>query len=258
MANPEKGAARPLWLAVGVLTCVIFGTTLNKCLTCGLSVNPDPTASAPAPVVRGEPIFTTEATTPPRAAELVAAPDPGTAATPAPTSAGDDEGDDPTNDLPTIEPGPPLKPLPKAEEATAPEDLREYVDLGFDKLTSYVYELPEPGTEQKRDQIPASVKKLDGTKVSLKGFMIPLKTEGEDVIEFVLVRNQMACCFGMVPRINEWIHVRMAPGKAAPYALDIPITVFGKLEVGEVYENGYVMSVYRLECDRVVEPPIYR
>ena len=54
-----------------------------------------------------------------------------------------------------------------------------------------------------------------------------LGLHGEDVVEFVLVRNQGACCFGVVPRMNEWIHVTMAPETTAPYAVDIPITVFG-------------------------------
>ena len=30
----QKGAARPLWIAVAVVTCVLFGSTINKCLTC--------------------------------------------------------------------------------------------------------------------------------------------------------------------------------------------------------------------------------
>ena len=273
MRNPEKGAVRPLWLAVGVMTCVIFGTTLNKCLTCGVSANAEASEAPVVPVSLGDPLYTPKAPEP----EPVAAKDPAVVATPAedavaavtpgpkpadgpvpgPPAETEDESDEAAADYPPIEPREKLRPLPKDPEPL-PKDLRDYLDLNFDKLSSYTYELPEPGTEQKKDQIPESVRKLDTKKVAMKGFMVPLKTEGEDVIQFVLVRNQMACCFGIVPRINEWIHVRMAPGKAAPYALDIPITIFGKLEVGEVYENGYIMSVYRMECDKVIEPPVYR
>ena len=88
--------------------------------------------------------------------------------------------------------------------------------------------------------------------------MIPLKNEGEDVVEFVLVRNQNACCFGIVPAMNEWIHIKMEKEQVAPYAIDIPITVFGKLEVGESYENDLLMSIYRMQGKRVVEPVVLR
>jgi hypothetical protein len=52
--------------------------------------------------------------------------------------------------------------------------------------------------------------------------------------------------------MNEWIHVRMAPEQVAPYAMDIPITVLGSLEVGETFENGLLMSIYRMQSQEVI------
>ena len=45
----QKGAVRPLWLTLGVLTCVVAGTTLNKCLC-----DPEKPATASAGVVQGD------------------------------------------------------------------------------------------------------------------------------------------------------------------------------------------------------------
>jgi len=265
MREYERGVVRPLWLAIAVLTCVVAGTTLNKCLTCG-----EPVAQPVkrATVVRGELI---DAPAPEPGLEAKREPEPEPEAppvapaedvTPGPESPDGPVPGPPADTSEVIDPIKPLKPLgadrpkPEAEE---PQDLREYLDLSFDKLASYVYEFADIGKKPEKDQIPQSIKKLDGRKVVIKGFMIPLKTEEEHVTEFVLLRNQGACCFGVVPRINEWIHVRMAPNRKAPYALDIPLTVFGTLEVGEVYDDdGILMSLYRMEADRVVEPPAYR
>jgi len=220
---------RPTWIAVAIVTCVIFGSTVNKCLTCG----PHVVDGAPPPVaVEQGSAFVAE---------------PGMAR--------------------TLEPRPAaLAPPPEPEKK--PKGLEDHEDLTFDKLASYpyeVFELKEGGTP--KEQIPASVKDLDARKVAIKGFMLPYRNEGESVTEFILLRNQAWCCFGMVPRINEWVHVKMAKGTGAPYALDVPITVFGTLSVGESYEwqtgkddvkTGVLMSVYRLEGTAVVVPPVYR
>jgi hypothetical protein len=157
-------------------------------------------------------------------------------------------------DAPTAPAAVSSAPEPEPVPDDAPQSLLLNYDLTFDDLASYRYEYPEDGRNPKKDQIPAKILKLDGKPISIKGFMIPLKVRGEDVTEFVLVRNQHACCFGIVPAMNEWIHVIMDPERFAPYAIDIPITVFGKLEVGESFENGLLMSIYRMQSNQVDEP----
>lgn len=223
----EKGAARPLWLALGVLTCVIFGSTINRCLTCGRPVQEE--AAAGTRVVRGEPLK------PP-----APVPDPEPPPPPAP---------------PVLEP---LRPI-GVEPAPAAKKDDGHLGLTFDKLASYQYVYPDiQAGEPLKDQIPESVKKLSGQDVSIQGFMIPVKLESDRVVEFLLVRNQLACCFGVVPRMNEWLHIKMAPGKSSSYSVDLPITVYGRLDVGELVEEGVVMSLYRMEATEVVEPPAFR
>lgn len=240
MGQAQKGVVRPLWIGTAVVTCVVFGSAVNKCLTC---FSPPPQTSAAA-LVRGERLDAP--------VEPVAVPD-----EPAieigetiPATVGE-WGDPAAGRTETAR-------RPQASDDAGAQSLLLHLDLTFDDLASYRYEYPEDGKNPKKDQIPAKILKLDGKRIAIKGFMIPLRNDGEDVVEFVLARNQNACCFGIVPAMNEWIHVTMDPDEVAPYAIDVPITVFGELDVGETYENELLMSIYRLASDRVVEPVVFR
>jgi hypothetical protein len=196
-----------------VVTCVVFGSTLNRCLTRGA-----PAGTAPEPVVQGARLDAEPAPEPPRESRK----------------------------------------LPRLVEKPAPPQ-EGFHPLTFDDLASYAYKLPPVGAEPKpTNQIPQAILDLDGRRIAIRGFMIPIKVAGEDVREFVLVRNQFVCCFGVVPLMNEWLHIKMVEGHPCPYAVDIPITVFGVLRVGEVWEQGAVMSLYRMEGLQVLEPPMFR
>ncbi|MHC4137017.1 MAG: DUF3299 domain-containing protein [Planctomycetota bacterium] len=243
MSKAQRGVIRPLWIGTAVVTCVVFGTTINKCLTCFSA--PPQGAAVETALVRGERL---DAPVEPVATADEAAIEIGEAM---PATIGE-WGETAEPAAATVAPAP--EPAPDTE----PQSLLVHLDLTFDDLASYRYEYPEDGRTPKKDQIPAKILKLGGKRIAIKGFMIPLKNDGEDVVEFVLVRNQNACCFGIVPNMNEWIHIKMDPEQVAPYAIDIPITVFGKLEVGETYENDLLMSIYRMQSNRVVEPVVLR
>jgi hypothetical protein len=133
----------------------------------------------------------------------------------------------------------------------------EYEMVGFDRLASYTFTPPEmEGTDPKAvppsgaDQIPDKIKALDQQKVAVTGYMLPTKMEGGLVKEFLLVKDPMMCCYGVMPKINEWVVVKMTGAGVKPL-MDIPITFDGKLRVGEMYENGYLTGVYLLEGDKM-------
>ena len=52
MSKAQKGVVRPLWIGTAVVTCVVFGSTINKCLTCFPASMPG--TRAEAALVRGE------------------------------------------------------------------------------------------------------------------------------------------------------------------------------------------------------------
>jgi hypothetical protein len=56
------------------------------------------------------------------------------------------------------------------------------------------------------------------------------------------------CYFGAPVRINDWIMVKMKPGKKAAFS-HLAYRVSGVLEVGEELKNGRVQSLYRMQAD---------
>jgi hypothetical protein len=136
-----------------------------------------------------------------------------------------------------------------AAEPAKPDD---YENVGFDRLAAFEYTPPETETVVK-DQIPAKIKALHERKVAVTGFMLPTKMDKGLVKEFLLVKDAMMCCYGAMPKVNEWIVVKMNGAGVKPL-MDLPITFEGRLRVGEMFENGYLTGVYLLEGDRMQAP----
>ena len=61
------------------------------------------------------------------------------------------------------------------------------------------------------------------------------------------------CCYGKVPKITEWVSVKMTD-KGVKAVIDQPITIHGKLYVGEMRENGYLVGIYRMDGDSITVP----
>ena len=94
---------------------------------------------------------------------------------------------------------------------------------------------------------------LDKKFVSLKGFMLPLKVENGLITELLIMRDQSMCCYGSVPKINEWVSVKMT-GKGVKPIMDQAVTMYGRLHVGEVRENGYLVGIYTMDGDKITGP----
>ena len=141
-----------------------------------------------------------------------------------------------------------------------------YMSVGFDKLSSYTFEMSDellaPATNStataaasaKTDaQIPGSVKALDKKRVAVQGFMLPLKVEGGVVTEMLIMKDQSMCCYGVVPKINEWISIKMVKDGVKPI-MDQPVTLYGTLRVGEMRENGYLVGIYAMDGEKMGAP----
>jgi len=135
-----------------------------------------------------------------------------------------------------------------------------YVAVGFDKLSGYNIEVSDellgPQTNKVTvtadAQIPKEVKELSNKKVSVRGFMLPLKVEGGLVTELLIMKDQSMCCYGTTPRINEWVSVKMTKGGIKPL-MDEPVTLMGTLKVGETRENGYLVGIYAMDGEKMAE-----
>lgn len=146
---------------------------------------------------------------------------------------------------------------------TIQSDGRDYLAVGFDQLAAFNFEMtddlleakgdPKELTEKTNGQIPTRLRDLNLKSVAVKGYMLPLKVEEGAVTEFLLMRDQSMCCFGTVPKINEWVSVKTI-GKGVKPVMDEPVTIFGKLHVGEMRENGYLVGIYRMDGEKLAGP----
>jgi hypothetical protein len=136
-------------------------------------------------------------------------------------------------------------------------------EVGFARLSGFPFEVTREmadGTKNlaaasaaTRKKIPKDVQALDNHLVAIRGFLLPLKMNDGLTIEFLLMRNQNTCCFGSVPKINEWVSVQPEGAGVKPI-MDQPITVIGKLRVGEIRENDYLVGIYRIQGAQVSLP----
>lgn len=124
-------------------------------------------------------------------------------------------------------PGVPLPPAPGTD------------GLDWAVLTAYDY---KPGLVG----LPDEVKALEGKRVTMRGFLLPLY-EFDDIHEFVLVANHMSCCFGMPAGISGQVQVKMpADAKGLPNTSE-PLRVEGTFHVVETKEQGYILSIFRMD-----------
>ncbi|GAB4140038.1 MAG: hypothetical protein Fur0037_06450 [Planctomycetota bacterium] len=110
----------------------------------------------------------------------------------------------------------------------------------FDELSSWPYEDGLKG-------MPESVKALDGKKVLMTGFMLPID-EVQNIKEFLLVQSLWSCCYGQPPDINGIVRVVMPKGKTADYFFD-PLKVTGRLKIEAAMLDGYVVDIYQLHLE---------
>lgn len=202
----------------------VCGLVVAVMAGCG-EKQPSADSAATAPAVQGELI----AAAPPAPTEPAAGPLPALVSMPAPVA----------DAAPAAAAGSPDQPL----------------TIGFDKLSGFAYTVPDGPVDTNQvagaaSQIPGPVRALDRQFVSLKGFMLPLKVEKGQVTELLLMRDQSMCCYGVVPKINEWVAVKMVGGGVKP-VMDTAVTLYGTLKVGEIYEGGYLVGIYALDGERM-------
>ena len=138
----------------------------------------------------------------------------------------------------------------------------DYFKLNFDILSNFPAGTPDlaaPPTgrpaKEPFAQVPGAVRSLDGHKISVAGFMIPMIMEKDSVSSFILAQSRMTCCYGVVPKLNQWIFVTMGQGKSTQQFMDVPVTVFGTIDVGPKYdEENKGWCLYRMTGDKVELP----
>ncbi len=158
-------------------------------------------------------------------------------------------------------PSPAAAPAPKTQAPSfTTVGGQPYRNVDFQLLASYPFNAPNDklttpaAIAEVEKQIPASIKALEGKKVMVRGFLVPIKDVQGRSTEFLLVRDQPTCCYSGMTAITEFISVKV-PGKGVASITDQPVTVQGTLHVGAVMESGYVVGVYTMDGEKLADNP---
>lgn len=126
-----------------------------------------------------------------------------------------------------------------------PDDMfAEYGDLGNlednDQLATELFEK----LRQVWAEAPV-VEALDGVRVKLPGFAIPLDFEAKKVREFLLVPYFGACIHAPPPPANQTVYVKLVEGREAKLGLYDTVWVTGTMSAkrfsSELAEAGYTL-----------------
>ena len=96
--------------------------------------------------------------------------------------------------------------------------------------------------------LPKEVTDLDETEVEIRGFMRRESPGSGPVNQFMLIND--ACGCNGTPMMHEIVFCTLPDGVTMDIKQGI-ITVTGKLYVGEVKEDGYVIMLYQMDADTV-------
>ena len=101
--------------------------------------------------------------------------------------------------------------------------------------------------------IPPQIKALNGQKVAIKGFVIPLaNSDGQTTKEFLFADELVSCLFCAMLGYDQW----MLGDTVNPKGFNIkddefeePITIYGTFEVAPKFEDGEFVGIYRITAD---------
>ena len=98
----------------------------------------------------------------------------------------------------------------------------------------------------KRSLLTKEIVDLDGQLIKIRGYILP-SFQQKGITRFVLVRDNMECCFGPGAALYDCIVVEMESGKSTSFTVR-PITVEGIFTVREYKgPNGKHLAIYHLK-----------
>ncbi len=102
----------------------------------------------------------------------------------------------------------------------------------------------------KPELLTDKVKKLDGRTIKIRGYILP-GFQQAGIKQFVLVRDNMQCCFGPGAALHDCILVEMVGDATAEFTVT-PVSVEGKFTVREVLgPDGKHLAIYHLDAKTV-------
>lgn len=140
------------------------------------------------------------------------------------------------------------------QPATAPRSQRED---GTIALTFKALEF-DPGaryagvhvTSNMAVSLPPAILALDGKRVRITGFLVPVLNVGGRFREFFVMAAQGSCCLGTAPRLFDFIHARMPEGVDLK-DLDTPAVFEGVLHVRQTPAEDEWIPLFTMDAEYV-------
>jgi hypothetical protein len=119
-------------------------------------------------------------------------------------------------------------------------------DISFDDIKFDM----EKGAPFTSDLLPERVTSLERSRIRIRGYILP-SFQQTGLAQFVLVRDNMECCFGPGAALYDCVVVRMQPGKTANFSIR-PVAVAGTFRLEELRgPDGKHLAIYALEGEEV-------
>ena len=98
--------------------------------------------------------------------------------------------------------------------------------------------------------LTAAIKKLDGKNIRIRGYILP-SFQQSGIKQFVLVRDNMECCFGPGALLHDCILVEMV-GPATTSFTVRPVSVEGTFSISPIKgPDGSYLAIYHLDGKQV-------
>ena len=137
--------------------------------------------------------------------------------------------------------------LEKAKESPQEVSETSILETSFDDI-KFEMEKTDPFV---RRMLTAAIEKLFDRRIRIRGYMLP-SFQQRGLREFVLVRDNLECCFGPGAALYDCILVKMNAGKTADFSIR-SVTVQGTFRFSEFKDpvNGSHLAIYQLDGEFV-------
>ena len=121
-------------------------------------------------------------------------------------------------------------------------DKNRLKDISFDTIKFDI----EKGAPFKRDMLTKEIVALEGQLVRIRGYMLP-SFQQSGIKKFVLVRDNMECCYGPGAALYDCVIIEMQGTASAEFTVR-PMAVEGVFKVSEFKgPDGKHLAIYHID-----------
>lgn len=106
----------------------------------------------------------------------------------------------------------------------------------------------EKGQKFRDEMITDEIREFVGKKIKIRGYILP--SSKSEFRQFILVRDNMECCFGPGALIYDNMVVRLKKGMTTRFTVR-PVTVEGEFRIKLLGPEDEPLSVYEIRGDEV-------